>query len=276
MTSRTPWAISVFALLCGAACGSIQAPDVDANAHPAADAADARVEPDALDSPDGAEVPDGTVAPFDVSCAGDTPPDRAVELLRVFGNVVDGTSNAPVGGASVEVRRHSDDGLLGSTTANDAGAYSMTVPTGGMPLSAYVRFVAAEFLPTNVYLPDPLFEGRSVDGRVTRSTDGPYAIAGIVRDPKLGTLFVSVNDCAGNKITSAAATISFSPEVQRILYLHQGAFDPAATSTGEGFGLGLNAPTGDILIGAEAAGIQLEARPCRTHAGERVFMSVHP
>lgn len=256
----------------GAACGTIPAAEVDANANTAVDAR--AVAKDGTGPADA--IPDSPKPPFDVLCMGDTPPATAVESLRVFGTVVDGASNAPIAGSSVEVRRTTDDGILGSTTADDLGNYSLVVSTGGVPLPAYVRFVATDFLPTNVYVPDPLTEGRNIHGRLARGVDMPYEVAGLTRDAKLGTVFVTVTDCAGNTITTVPATISFSPGVPKILYRNQGTLDPGASSTDEGFGVGLNTATGDVLVGAEAAGIHFEARPCRTHPGERMFMTVHP
>jgi hypothetical protein len=151
--------------------------------------------------------------------------------------------------------------VIATSTTNVTGAFSMNVPTGGMPFLPFLR-VTKSGLVTGVYSPDQAIDADAtmIAGYITTSggADSLYAVASLTRNLGKGTLALSVVDCAG--VAVSGATISITPSPDAIIYGNNvdGLPSNTATSTPSvgGYAWGLNVPAGIVTVTAAKAGRQ--------------------
>jgi hypothetical protein len=158
----------------------------------------------------------------DFSCLGSSS-TTAVDPLVVSGTVlspVDGSLASMVGlaaGVLVEVHLKSDHSLVTSVTTDASGNFSLSLPTGGVPLDIYLVLSKSGFITENAYWSKPLAKATSSNPFVMRSVDETnfYSFMSIQQDPNFlhGTGLYSVTDCNGlsiNEGTIVGDSSSFS------------------------------------------------------------------
>jgi hypothetical protein len=184
---------------------------------------DARASGDATGLTDGARGSDAgadglMVVPdaFDpVRCGvGTTAPDP----LTLAGEVVYFTnftgSDEPIGSAAVGFA--SPGGAqLATTTSDGSGGFSVSLPTGGTPISPIITLSKVGYFDITVYDDLPLDASTAVaqppiiDGGAMGSV---YSAGTVTRDTSKGTIAVFAHDCAGSAITGVTIAITPAPE----------------------------------------------------------------
>jgi hypothetical protein len=298
----------VSALMIGAACGSSTptpagpgsdagevVPDSgfpDSGIQPDAGTPDAGMPPDGGVPPDGGIPPDGGTVPdggapdsgtpgFDFSCVGAASPTSAPNPLSLGGTLTDLTSGNGQAGITAEAHLVAGDALLGTTTTNTAGAYSLSIANpSASPVDAYLQFTppGAGPLRTFLYPPEPFSaNATALDSSTTNTTTLSllYGLAGMSLNAADGTSLVLVTDCAGAPIPGA--TVGFSPAAGRVVYLSNGLPSTGATETDlTGLALGLNVPPGNSTITASFQGTSLKSHVILIRGGSITQTSIHP
>lgn len=120
--------------------------------------------------------------------------------------------SSPVAEATVEALAVANDQVVVSTTSAANGTFSVSVPTGGNPVSAYARITKTGYRRTYIYTLNPLSE--SLIGApapvVTPPTFQTLSdFASVTQDDATnGALLVLVSDCAGEPVNDAVVTVT--------------------------------------------------------------------
>ncbi len=207
-----------------------------------------------------------TVAPCPI---GRTAPDP----LTVSGFAFRATTGIHQAGVAVAAMTSAAGTPIATATTDLLGNFSLSVPTGGVPIAAYFSLTKTGFL-TSVSVPDqPLdhavsmlagFMGMQAD------VDGLYSAGSTAQDTTKGTLFVTVEDCGGTTI--AGATIATTP-ASKIVYSSGILPSGSATATGSsGYAWALNVPVGSVQLTATAPGRTFSPHPVAILASSASFM----
>jgi hypothetical protein len=169
--------------------------------------------------------------------------------------------------------------VLGTTTTNTAGAYSLSIPNASAtPVDGYLKFSGSGVVPTFLYPPEPFSANASALDSATVTTGTLallYTFAGTSMNSADGTSLVLVTDCAGAPITGA--TVAFGPAAGRVVYLSGGLPSSSATETDStGVALGLNVPPGNNTITATFQGTSLKSHVVDIRANTITQTSIHP
>jgi len=217
------------------------------------------------------------------SCVGKPDPTTAKDPLRFHGTVVS-YDQMPLGGVTVRVLRLNNNAQLGMVQTAADGTFSVDVPSGGKPVSAYLTFSLAGYVNTSFFQADAFAEDPNFPIAVFTSSQLGFLYmfsgSGISYDPARGTVAQGVVDCNGNPVEGA--TLSFSPAAAKIVY-QSGDRTPMyrqSTTYANGFGLGLGLPAmangQPIQVGATAMGKAFKSYTARTYPGQLTVTVVHP
>lgn len=283
LTRLSLCAFSALALAAGA-CGGDDSGGGNAdasanNADAAGGSPDAPINYDARPIPDAAPPIDAI--PANLSCLGGSLPTTAPATLTLSGNTqtVSLSGLSPVAGATVTAKQVSDDSTVGTPdTSDNSGAFSISAPTGGVPLDAYLEITHGSYWDTLVYPPVPVsqdFTGVAAllvnDGQVSLI----QSLYGVSHDGN-GIVGVIVLDCDNNPIQGA--TVSTNPAGGDVLYNGpDGLPDSNATSTGaDGVAQIYSVPTGTVTVNATARGMTLRARDVKTASSQLSSTAIGP
>jgi hypothetical protein len=236
MRTRSLASVVIFAACSSPAPSVLDAP---APLHPDAPHRDAALDgfvPDAFDGPD-------------LSCLGQPAPTTAPERLPLDGKVfaVDHYQVVPFAGATLTLHRRSDDTVLATSTTTAAdGTYAMSATTGGTALDAYFTIAAPGEVPVRIDPGDPITTGYFGLGLVAPAAEIArwYADAGASYTPDASTLIAIAVDCS--QATIAGATMTVAPQAA-LTYYDAGHWDPAATSSDQGYALVARASSTETL-----------------------------
>ena len=168
----------------------------------------------------------------------------------------------PLPQTTVTVTDANDGATIGSATSDATGAYSIAVPTGGMPRSVIVEFTKATFLANYLYPPRALdrdfvrnvnvFGGGSLSAVYGAATGLPTI------DGADGTLIVFASDCTGAPLPGVTVAVSPRPEDLEYTGSASSPF-PIATATQppNAQAVGFNQPPGEVGITATEPGAEL-------------------
>lgn len=227
--------------------------------------------PDASLAGDAAPI-DAAVPP-DFACLA-TPPTTAPDPIEIGGTVaLDGSAN----GVTVELRRSDDDGLLGQAAADDAGHFTMSVATGGVPVEAYLAVAGGGAMPTRRAWAGPFAVDAPALG-VALWSEAQIAQAtgnvGVVQQTGDGILIMTVRDCGGALVTGA--TVSLSPARGALYYAgfqqpYCWPYNSVGGTTGCGMIWVFNLPAGAYQAGVSWGGDPVATLPV-TIAANAVYV----
>lgn len=206
------------------------------------------------------------------ACAGAPLPASASEPV-VLGGVVSttgsgGTTN--VASATVSAFRTGNSTALVSGTSTASGAYSLSIPTGNLPVDGYLAATKASYLDTYVYPSEPAAKDGNLDvSMLTSSTFGfLQTFAGVSQNAAKGVVIVQVVDC--NDAPIAGATVSSTPG-GTVRYLSGGTPSSSATSTdADGVAFIFNVGPGDVAIAASATGGSFRSHTVNARASSAI------
>ena len=184
---------------------------------------------------------------------------------------------APVVGGTVEVRRLADDVQIVSGSTDEVGRVTLSVPTGGVPVRAYLHYAKAGFVPANFFLRSPLARALSVQLNTgTPEEEAAEALdLGVVRDPTRGSYAMQTLDCNGRALGGVA--ITFTPATRPYYFDARGyAPDATATSTEVPYLQAWNVAPGNLHVAQTYAGTPLASYVVKIFPGEFAFMFGQP
>ena len=185
----------------------------------------------------------------------DAPPPDALELacsltattfpmLDVTGKTFEYTSfnntSQPV--ANVPVTLRADGAIVGTTTSDTNGAYSITYATGGISRPLVIEYARAGYFTTTVFT-DSVVDKNVVglNNSLWQLGDAPiwslgamqsvYAAGNETLDTSTGTLNVAVRDCGGNGIADVTVAIDPPPKGRLVYQDTDGTPSPTGTKT---------------------------------------------
>jgi hypothetical protein len=264
------------------ACGDDSAGTADA-APPDAPLADAPP-PDAAPTIDA--VPPADARPPDLSCSGMMPPDPGTipDPLVISGKVagigIGGGSNLV--GATVEGHKRSDDSVTATATSDMNGAYTLNIPSGGMPVDGYVHASAMGYVSGNLFPPDPTVANATIKVQLLdTSTFGLIGqFAGVNVQAGDGVFLVQVRDCAGDPAEGATVTVEGADADTVVMYAAPGNMPlPSSSQTSvsdNGLVFIFNVPAGPVTLHADYAGTAFKANPVKAFPDQTTSTLVHP
>lgn len=192
---------------------------------------------------DGSDDPDGPVVP---------------EMVTVTGTLLRNTSpeaplaNHPISLVKMPGRVHVADG-----TTEGSGRYTLTAPTGGVPLDAYVEVAGSSGLdiaPSMLHFVGPLFADVQIDLSLNRITSLNSSASSSGDPRRTGTAIVRVFVAGANGTTPiAGAIVSFMPSVP-VKYLADVVLSNGTATTDRGVAFAFNALVGANTVSANLAG----------------------
>jgi hypothetical protein len=216
-----------------------------------------------------------------LTCNGVALPTTAPAMVNLSGTVekTDLTGMSGVAGATVEFFASSGGSALATTTTDSTGAFSVTVPTGGVPLAGYFHASAATFVDTYWYPPTPFYQDSTnvPISLLTPATIGQleYFSGMVTHTPGLGRIGMDVFDCAGHPI--AGAVVSSNPAPGKITYVVAGFPSTTATATDpSGTAFMHNVPAGQVTLNATVGATTLRANPIEVRGDVVTEASVVP
>jgi hypothetical protein len=166
-------------------------------------------------------VGDAFVFAYDWSCIGHDPTGTVPASVTVTGTVTDFFSD-PIAGVAV-VGHKLDGSQVGSPASTGAsGNYSLALATGSQPLVGYVNFFLSDYMPFNIFTPDPLIgdiDGVSAFLITPNLVSGFAAQYGATLQPGDGVVVVTVEDCQKNPVRDAEVTVDQADSNTRVYYL---------------------------------------------------------
>lgn len=180
-------------------------------------------------------APDAAAGP-DLSCLGQPAPTGG-GAMAIGGKVfaVDHYDVVPAVGAAVELRRTSDDGIVGQATAAGDGGFAIAAPG---PVAGYFVVTATGHVPTRAFSDLPLTADDDALLLVADSAELArwYGDAGTVHVAGARTVVTAVRDCARHTI--AGSTVGIAPASGVVYYDQPGKrWNPALAASTNGFAL---------------------------------------
>lgn len=186
--------------------------------------------------------------------------------ITVTGNVFDPLTRdrAPIAGARIEFIETHGDRLLAVATSDEQGVYSVSLETGGKPISAYVRASKEGRVTSLIFPPDPLTTDLAPCAAFERTrgcilvalltpmgADAMARFAGVMRDPAKGEVLSIAADCSSRGVPVEGATVEISPKPEQVVYTHGPFPAPGAEATdSSGRSFGFNIKPGRATIQA--------------------------
>jgi len=148
--------------------------------------------------------------------------------------------------------------VLAQTTSASNGDYTLSVPSGGLPVTAVVTFAKQNLL-TSLFVPEAALD-RDIVGLQSwmgssSATNSLYSVSGANRDPAMGTILVQVRDCDGGDFTGAKVSVTPAPE--KIVYAGGLCAPSLAQDTTRSpcpYAWGLNVSPGTVQLSASKSG----------------------
>jgi Collagen triple helix repeat (20 copies) len=205
-------------------------------------------------------------AALNFSCSG-TPPTVAADPIVISGNVT-AFQSAPDPGVTVEFHRKSDNVVLGTTTTDSNGNYTLSIPSGGVPIDGYLNLSAPGTSEFRAYWSKPLTGPTSSSPFVitTSALNMVYSLLQQSPQPGTGTLVVSIADCAGVPVTGA--TLSVQP--------NSGSVIDSGASGLPGSDWVLNQPSGSATVSVQSGGTNFGSTQFIVISGRPTFVSLTP
>ena len=234
----------------------------------------------AIDAAVDAALPDARQPAL--GCINDPDPTTADDPITLDGsaNAVGLNGATPVPGATLDVLLRNDPNgtplTSGVTDAN--GTATLTVATGGVPISSFVRVTPADtYLTTELFAPAVQAASQPAPGVLLDTTTVSLLGigAGQTQQAANGLGIVLVLDC--DQLPVAGATVT--PPTGTVVYAaSNGQPDPGLAATSEvGLAFVFNITPGeDLLFDAEVMGMSLQDNTVRAVANQIVSLAIAP
>jgi hypothetical protein len=264
-------------ILALAACGSDSGGGADASVV------------DAVANPD-VRMYDANPNPF--YCNGQPQPTTAPAMVTISGSIqeIANLSTEPLPGSTIKAYKTSDDTQVGMSTSDANGSWSMSLPTGGVPLEGYLvghhdpvtkpNNTVSTYIDTYLYSPYALAADNG-QGVILMLTSGDMGtlhllaqLAGTTQQAGKGMVGLVVADCNGKALKGAVVT---SEPAATPIYDNGSIPDTTATATGtDGRAYLFNLPAGDVTVHATYNGMTFYAHAVKARADVVTTTAIEP
>lgn len=211
----------------------------------------------------------------------DAPPSNVPSMITIKGKTTErglsGTSN--VAQVAIAVYKVTDEATpIAMTTSDAMGNFTLTVPTGGVPIDGFVKATKASYLDLYLY-PPAAWIADDMDAGINMMTPGnrdllnSFASGGQMANK--GMVGLAVFDSSGMPVSGA--TFTSAPAAGATKYMGgSGLPDANATMTSsEGVGFLFNTEE-TVLVSANKSGMTFHAHTVKARPGTFTTTSVAP
>jgi hypothetical protein len=231
---------------------------------------------------------DGGSSPADASPQDSDGIDAAIDgpsgptMITISGTVVGRTfaGTTPLEGATVGVYRTTDEATaIGTATSDANGDFTVTISTGGVALTGYVKGTFSGHVDTYLYPAVPVAMDTAMVPlhlMTTTDYDAIYTFAQVSRSANTGLIVVEVTDASTMPVEGV--TISSSPTATyKYSDPSTGLPSPTATATAiDGVGYVLDAPPGAITVNASKTGSTFKSNSVKAFANALTTTTIIP
>jgi hypothetical protein len=211
----------------------------------------------------------------------DAPPSNIPAMVTIKGKTTErglsGTTN--VAQVVVAIYKVTDEATpIGMTTSDAMGNYTLTVPTGGVPIDGYIKATKASYLDLYLY-PPAAWVADDMDAGINMMTPGNRdllnSFASGNQMANKGMVGIAVFDASGMPVSGA--TFTSAPAAGATKYMGgSGLPDANATMTSaEGVGFLFNTDE-TVLVSAHKNGMTFHAHTIKARPGTFTTTSVAP
>jgi hypothetical protein len=197
----------------------------------------------------------------------DAPPSVPA-MITISGIAGESTQSGstPLAGVAMAIYKVSDESMLGTATSDAQGKYSITVPTGGHVVDAYIKATKSGYADNDMFPAAP-YQADVTDANanlITSSNFGFLKLLGGAHDGK-GLIVVEILDASDMPVMGA--TIASSPASGAYRYSDTSGTPTSTTATAaDGTGFMFDVPPGHVDISATKSGMVFKNHGLTAHA----------
>ncbi len=231
-------------------------------------------------NPPGVDAPNGT----QIDAPNGTPIDAPVvtnTMITISGiaSTISTSGKTPTAGILIVAKKVSDDSTIAMNTSGSDGSFSISAPTNGAAVDAYLVATKTGDLDTYLYPPAPLtMDYANIPIYVMTSSTQSLANQIGGADPQAATngwIGAVIQDSTMTAV--AGATLTANPTGQIHYNSSSGLPQAQATSTAaDGTGYVMNVPAGQVTIGATKTGMTFHSHSINARAGKVTLTLVTP
>jgi hypothetical protein len=214
------------------------------------------------------------------ACAGATLPNTAPATILVSGTAVT-PSDVGVGGVEITAFAKAGTQLAQTVTSTGGavGTFSLSVPTSGSPLDAYLRARISGKVDSYLFFAVPLAKNTSnvkVLSYTASERDALYFFGGVSATGGTGTVIATIRDCTNAPVLGA--TFSLTPGAAAVVkYGVSGRPSSTATMTSaDGAAYGFNASPGNAQANAFISSGSFRGVPVIVFGGAVTEVTIAP
>ncbi len=241
-----------------------------------ADGGNTRIDGHGGGGPDAFVPQDSPPGPF--GCLGQPVPAGAPDPVTLSGTAqtLSGTTAVPAKGVAITAVK-GDGTTLSTATTDSAGAYSLSLPTGGNALDVHLTATKSGDRPTALFPATKLYMNTDA-GLILIISQSDFdflaSLSGENQKSSKAAIGLAVVDCEGN--TLSGATVTTDPPGD-VVYVSGGQPDTNATSTdSSGVALLFNVPAGNVTVSAIVGGMTLRSHSINAAAGVTTTAAIRP
>lgn len=191
----------------------------------------------------------------DASVFEDAPPN-VNQMITIAGTAYDNgqSSSTPLAGVAIALKNRADDSTLASATSDAQGKYSMSVPTGGHVVDAYLLATKSGYTDAASFPAAP-FAADNMMADSNLVTTGNFGLLALYTGQQSTNGIVIAEILDSSSMPVAGATVSSNPGAGSYLYSDANgtpASRPATNTDGASFLV--NVPVGSVSISATMTG----------------------
>ena len=207
----------------------------------------------------------------------DAPMILDTTMITVSGTATASTQNSdtPLAGVVVAFFKSSDETHAVAMMTTDAtGAYTLTVPTGGVVVDGFIEATISGYATNYIYPTAALAADWKADVNMVTTTN--FGLLGAITGQSSSKGFITANVLDGTGTNVTGATISSSP-ASTYKYTASGGIPSGTTATGsDGVGYYINAPVGEMTISAAKTGMTFKSVTLKSHANALTVTNIAP
>ena len=191
----------------------------------------------------------------DAQVFNDAPPN-VTTMITIGGTAKDNGQNSstPLAGVAISLKNRADDSTLAMTTSDAQGKYSMTVPTNGHVVDAYILATKSGYVDAAAFPAAPFAaDDSSADSNLVTTSNFNLLTLYTGQQASNGIVIAEILDASGMPV--AGATVASTPASGSYLYSDDNGVPASKPSTNtDGTSFLVNVPVGSVAISATKSG----------------------
>jgi len=185
----------------------------------------------------------------------DAPPNVST-MITIGGTAKDNgqSSSTPLAGVAITLKNRVDDSMIASATSDAMGKYSMTVPTSGHVVDAYILATKSGYTDAAAFPAAP-FAADNPKADSNLVTTGNFSLLMLYTGQQSSNGIIIAEILDANSMPVAGATAASTPAAGSYLYSDANGTPASLPSTNtDGVAFLVNVPPGAVTISAMKSG----------------------